>query len=73
VAVSGHDATHINDELAHHIRGRKRFDSSPPNSLTQLIKLRISPHPVKEGSCAGQEVDKKPRTEEIASLRPSDR
>jgi chitin disaccharide deacetylase len=29
VAVSGHDATHINDELAHHIRGRNSTGLRP--------------------------------------------
>ena len=57
--------------VARHIQpDRSYFNTSPQDSVTKLIKVRISPHPVKEVTRLGQEVDGKPRTEESRLLDP---
>jgi hypothetical protein len=44
--------------VARHIQpDRSCLDTSPRNTLAQLIKVCTSPHPVKEVSRVGQEVD----------------
>jgi hypothetical protein len=58
--------------VARHIQpDRSCFDTSPPDALTQLIKVRISPHPVNEVTCLGQEIHENPRTEESRLFDPS--
>jgi hypothetical protein len=58
--------------VARHIQpDRSYLDTSPPDSFTKLIKVRISPQTVKEVACLGQRVDEKPRTEESGLFDPA--